>query len=249
MASAVTCKVDRSRLLRDLHSIRRGLPTAREHALTAMGREFALVLERYWPRDTNRSARGWLIAANEAGLGPLIIPPVKSSKFADQWLLRLGRQLNKASQSYEFWSKIVDHRYERTGRKGKWYTDALKHRDNASKRLEAARRELKRFNKIEGEGGGAIVIFGNSKKRSLDLTVRYKIYGGRGRRIETGTTSYAELANLEPHVRIVESRSRIVASGMAQLRSFGVKRAGAKFMTELGKASNIVRGGQASFIR
>lgn len=254
----ITCTVDRTRLVAEFGKVRRKLPEARAQALTVLGHEFGVAIDRYWPRDTNRSLAGWLKAANQAELGPFSIPMIRSSRFADQWAARLELQHERARERLEFWDRIVVNRYEipfasgarqNRGKTARWYRDAKRHRDRARKLLDAANRELARFARIEGAGGGAVVIFGNSLKRKLDLTVRHKVYGGRGRRIETPTSSYAELVNMEPHVRIVERRSRVVAAGAAQLRAFGIKRAGARFMQELGKTSDLVRSGQASFIR
>lgn len=199
-----TFRVDSSRFERRLRKLRADTPRAREETLRQMVRQVAAVIAGNWPRDTNRSARGWIMAFNDLGLGPFPVPPVVESKYQARNEARLFNQLRK-------WELAVK-RYERQGRFDKWYRKAVRKRDKASEQVE----------RYLASQGTAVVIGGRSA--SALATIRDKVYGGEGRILETERGLVLAAVNKEPHTKIVESNTRIIARTSAAVWKFGGRR-------------------------
>lgn len=171
------------------------------------------------PRDTNRYVRAWIQAGNQAGVLEMAVPPVRESRFVEQneerlkaQELRYRRQLDRAKGRWIRWQNIVIRRYEAVGRtRGRWYQDAKnklrKAEQDYQQALKVWTRASEELDKLQSHRGQAIVIFGNSKKRSLTITVRPKVYGGTGRVYSSPDRAVMVLHNREPHASIVESRS------------------------------------------
>ncbi len=214
----VQTKVDTSGLRRKLRGIGGNAERARRVALTEMLTPAMASIINESPRDTHRLVRGWMMAANGAGLGSYALPPIRPSQF--QGLVGARRRLERQAQR---WSAIVA-RYERQNRtKDKWYRQAVRTRDRAVEELA----------KLDDT---SLVIFGGRGRR-LNITVRNKVYGGRGEMLNAGGRTFVRLHNLEPHASIIEKRNRAVRAALAGLRSMGVRRYGKSYMKGLGIGS------------
>lgn len=218
----VKMKVDTRGLTRKIAAMRAASP----EALEAVDRKVAdtvmseVILDS--PKDTNRYVRGMAMAANDAGLGPFTVPPIKAGRFAAEAKVRLERQVRK-------WEWIV-RQYETKGRtKDKFYKKAVK-------TLGRAKEELAKWNPR------AIIIFGG-KGRLLEVTVRDKVYGGTGVKLVLNGIVRFVMHNKEPHASIVESRSRVLKGAMAKARRFGLRLGGRAYVRRMQQASGVGIGG------
>ncbi|MGE3175865.1 MAG: hypothetical protein AB7O32_00230 [Vicinamibacterales bacterium] len=157
-------------------------PQARRAAIREMLRPVLGVVEQQAPRDTQRYVRAYAIAGVDLGV-PLAVPPVRPGRFAEDFLPKLRKQ-------YEYW-QMRQNQYIAANRTHQPYYRKI------VRRVERARIELERWDPT------AIIILGRGKRitRAVD-----KVYGGRGRFLEVGDKTFAELRNQEPHARIVEAR-------------------------------------------
>lgn len=239
-------KVDQRGLKIKLQGMARGGEAGADSAVRSLADAVVEVLEKDWPRDTNRSAGGWIAAANDAGLRRRPIPAVVESK-AYQWLLaRLEdqvefyrRMLAKREETLRYWSLIYERRYTATGRKGKWERAAAAKKRSAEMKREKAVELLRRAEEELAELAAhphSIVIWGKGLKkntRAMD-DLRFSrvaralstIYGGRGQVVRVGGKSYVRLHNLEPHTSIVESREGVLRAALAAARGLGARRIG-----------------------
>lgn len=156
---------------------------AGERARVAVGhiaRNAGLFIIANSPRDTNRFARAWAIAMNEAKLGPAV-PVLKTRKgqfienarveerIADD-LRRWRRRLGPLNEARVYWHGIFENRYQRIGRKGRWRDDAMRRMKAAEKKVAKAQEIIRRLEDalamVRDSGGNAIVIFGKKKAAS-----------------------------------------------------------------------------------
>lgn len=213
-----TAGLDDSGLRAKLARYRRNAPAARLEVLEHATRELVSEVVANEPRDTNRLVRGYMLAANQAGVGNFAVPAVKEGSF-----LKSANIQQRLESQLARWDRIVQS-YERKGRRDKWYNRAVKTRDRA-------REELAKLDPT------SIAIFGNSKKRRLDVTVRNKVYGGKGFRSHVAGRTFITIHNLEPHASIVESRNRVVRSAQSRMKAFGVKRYSRAYLRRMGVAA------------
>lgn len=235
-------KVDLRGLKRRLHDAEAVGGKASLAALTVIGRDFGAVLMATSPTDTNRYKRGWGEAINQAGLGPVSLPPMEKSKYAERMLERLEQQVERFAarmeimrKAAEYWQKVYMNRYERPGRKGQWERDCAAKRDNAVKNFEmASKQHARAVEQVQQFDPMGLVIWGrksrDGKLRMAEVsTVRTKFYGGRGGLLGSWVSGYGSevmlyLHNLEPHASIIEKNHRVVARAFAAVRRPGVRR-------------------------
>lgn len=223
-----------SRLLRDME---RAGPAASLEAVKVMGREFAKVVLVLSPTDTHRYKRGWSEAINTAGIGPVSVPAIQKSQYAEKLLDRLEIQVDRFAarmenrrKAAEYWEKVYQNRYARPGRKGQWERDCATKRDRAVKNYEIAQKQHARaVEQVKNFDPMGLVIWGrestDGKLRMREVhTIRTKVYGGTGVTVARAGSAFIVLHNLEPHASIVEKQHRVVARAFAAVRRPGVRR-------------------------
>lgn len=172
------------------------------------------------PVDTHRLQRGYAMAANQAGLGPFPVPAVNPSKWRDKVNMETAAQIDRFERAVKYWKNIIQYRYVAKGRStGKGYTDALKKLAMYEKRLRKAQIIAARF----GFGLESIAIY-RSSKTGITVTVRDKVYGGEGKRVQVPGFNGVEIHNLEPHASIVESYDHTVRDAFAAAKGTGLVR-------------------------
>lgn len=250
----LTFKTNTSGLEAKLAKMGAASPKLADAAVAVAAEDMVRFMTSIAPRDTQRYARGWAMAGNAAGVGSFPVPPVIQSKIADKLESRLETQLARWTGRLEkqkgyvaYWNRLWQTRYGDKGRHDKWERDLLKKMAEADKKaakmkllVERAKEALEAFKKSGPEG--ALVIWGKGKdkvKNPLALsrlaTVRDKAYGGTGKTFRAGGQVLVTLHNLEPHSSIVEKRERILARGLARVRSTGSKRMSKRFVDGLMK--------------
>jgi len=200
---------DMSVFKRKVAALRRGSADGADAALTEIMKGVMGRILSETPKDTNRMIRGFVMAANDVGLGPFPVPDVQPSKYLPMLRSRLARQLRKLSNFAAFIKR-------QEGEKSKSYRKIVKNRDRAKLELESLT-------------GTSILIL--NKGRGVEFTVRNKIYGGIGYRGRTPVDGLRfTIINREPHAIIRERVSRTVASAINMFRGAGLKRAKRTFI-------------------
>lgn len=199
---------------RRLNAIRRGSVPAQDAVLQNMLGAVITQVEATAPSDTNRYRAGWARAANAAGVGPIRVPPLKASKYAqaNRKLLEYRRdyivRLMRRWYGSEF-SPTKKGRHE-----DKWWFELMR-------ALETVEQQLAQFD-------DTTLIIGSRpgvKKLSSWVNIaRFRVYGGTGQRLQRGSSVYYTLRNREPHSSIVESRNKNLASAMRDFRALGLRR-------------------------
>jgi hypothetical protein len=214
---SVTVKFSNKRLVQKLRRIdARTTEGAKVVLKTALGDAMTRIITRQ-DRDTNRLVRGYAMAANAAGLGPFPVPDVVRSKRYEEALARLEQQL-------AWWQSNVEW-FERKGLTNhKGYRRAVRVRDRAKEELEKLTGTSVVIGLYSSAGGK-----GKSGRR-LRTTVRAKVYGGTGELRLVAGRPYYRIHNREPHATIVEKRNRLVATSLAELRAYGVRRQRRNFL-------------------
>jgi ribosomal protein L18E len=204
----------------------------RDELVRRVGGRVQTTIEKDWPRDTNRSVRGFAMAHRDIGVQGVIVPAVRESAYTRQNLQRLVRQVRAAGRAVNKWARI-EQLYVRANRTHqKYYRTILKELRFHTKRFNRATEELERFTRAVKEGGTPVVIGQGRKKYRRGVstptriaTVRSAVYGGEGRVRRSGDATVAEIRNKEPHVRIVERNRRIAATAVREAtRGPGAKR-------------------------
>jgi hypothetical protein len=157
------------------------------------------------PRDTNRLVRGWIEAANTAGVGPFAAPELKDSQYLDRTKRDLARQLNRLVRYQQMqltsgrWQTRVDG--QGTGKPTKWYRKLVKDIERAKKQIETV------------DGTSIKVI---NKGRRVAITVRNKVYGGTGTLYFDGQRWLGRFTNKEPHASIINRTHKSAAGYVKQ---------------------------------
>jgi len=169
-------RIDISRLRAKNSALRGEVPRAAEELLREGVRAAVGFMVNRAPKDTNRYARAWQVAALRAGAGGINVLPVKPSGFmkaADvegrqrQHLARWERTLAHQARARLYWFNVYENRYVRTGRKGRWRDDAMRKLKAAEWREARAAEIVKRIREnlaVLASDPSAVVIFGRRKK-------------------------------------------------------------------------------------
>lgn len=229
---AVSVKVDYSAFRARLDAMKRRGHDARAAFVLAMGSNFLQTVVKIAPVDTRRYVRGWLEAGRQAGMATSALPSIIPSKKRDEIVGVLSKQVIMLMRKRESLMRVRHLWYEQGNRPKRGYYHKLSREiERTSQRVEKAEEQLRRYTKTEGSlvmmrGTGA-ALNGYQKGLSdtaVNLTVRDKVYGGRGR-LGKGTNKAAlMLHNLEPHCRVVEKYRRVVYRANMVLKAGGVRR-------------------------
>lgn len=220
---------------------------AREAYIMAMGSVFVGHVVKASPVDTHRYVRGWMQAAQEAGLRISALPQITPTKRKAAIEALLATQL-KATREAARAEEFKLHVYEQADRDGKqrprigYYNKLVNRIFEAKARAEAARKELYKWVGSDSAiammrgSGGALNGYGrNIKGSALMLTVREKVYGGKGRLIRGNSRTGLRLHNLEPHCRVLEKYRGPVRRGKAALAAAGLQKLKPEYVAELTK--------------
>ncbi len=217
---------------------------AAAEAVKPLAAVFVDTMEIVAPRDTNRYVRAWQLAANDAGLPPRAVLPVRSSSKRAEWIKALEGQVDYWARQADKWQRLMTlyeqydaaHPTKKNGEPRKKRTATASYRRYRRLRDRAAR-EVKKADEILAEalasegfllfdkGGfapGRAARFG--KRKRFRTTIRAKVYGGEGSVMHIGPVTLVRLHNREPHASIV-SRSarhgRPLTFALAAVRAFG----------------------------
>src|SRR5690606_17326808 len=89
----ITLNMNIAGLERNIRQVEQNHPEAMEAAVRTIGEVVSDIIKSHAPRDTNRYIASWLDAANQAGLGPYIVPPIIRGKLADRFETILEGQI------------------------------------------------------------------------------------------------------------------------------------------------------------
>jgi hypothetical protein len=175
------------------------LQNARTAALTtAMDLAASEILAKT-PVDTHRLKRGFVMAFNEMGLKPRPVPEITESKRKWKKQRKLVRQL----LFLDFKVKTM----EAVGPLDPGATKILR------KYIQWRQRALEELEKFAGDS-----IIAINKGRGVEITVRNKVYGGRGAVVQGDGVTRLEGVNLEAHASIRERTNRNVVSSLSSLK-------------------------------
>lgn len=232
--------MDRTELARRLSGLARRTPAARTQALQVTTTQVLHRIIFACPRDTRRMVRAFQIAGNQAGCGPFSVLPVVKSRYSSVNRQILGEQVGNVRDEYRR-AKSLRMLYERTNRdvlkgRGKLKT-GRGHQSHAYRKLVAAEaRLLKDLRRAVAQKTGltesSILIY--NKGRRVAVTIRPKIYGGRGETKIGRYLSVCTITNLEPHAIIRDRSSRVVAPALAWGRYAGVVKLKREMAAKLG---------------
>lgn len=195
------------------------------------------------PRDTNRYARGWQKAQNDISRGSQTVAPVpldviKPSRYAAGIRTRITKQAS-------YWTGVrvkLEHdlqRVERAGfkRESPKGVRALKRLEKVKEIESRAREMLRWINENPDSATHAILIGG--KRRLNPYTfgrlarIDAKFHGGFARFAHTGSGTFVEVKNLEPHANIVEARTRLLRTALGAARGVGLRQVRGAYVKQL----------------
>lgn len=206
-------------------------PAARRQALEAAGLvvDHAAVIA---PKDTNKYVRGWVQAGRQIGVGTMPMPRLTGSKYARSLVGVLQQQVEAAERRQKILRAQLAAWYTNKGRKpDKWSRRLQKRIERQSQRIEQARTTLNAL--LENPHATVIrrkvgyVLAGNDLDEgratgisgtAINVEVRSKVYGGRGRILTLGTTTRIQLDVLEPYALSVERLRQVRSRAMAYAR-------------------------------
>ena len=245
----VSVTVDYSAFKARMARMRRDGASGREAFALAMAAAFAQNVVKLSPIDTHRYVRGWMEAARGAGVRVGALPPIVNSRKKDQITEALVKQVN-ATRKRE--GALLNARklwYEDSNRPRRGYYFKLERQiQRAGERARRAEEELQKF---LGATGGIAMMRGsgaalNGYQRlisadALNLTVRDKVYGGRGRVLRGGSVTGVLLHNLEPHCRVVEKYRRPAGRARVTLAQSGLQKLKPEYVKRLAANTNTMK--------
>lgn len=239
----LTTRVDTRGMGRVLEALKRRRAVARRRALVAGTRPVVAQVIQRSPRDTNRMARGFELAGNLAGVGPFVVSPVLASRYAGLNKKILGEQAAAVRREY-LQARRTRVAYERSnravlkgrgkgrrgaGRQSSYYRKLLAEENKLLKALERAVAQQAQVTE------SSILIY--NQGRTVNITVRPRIYGGDGEIVDLRDRSLCRITNREPHA-IIRNRSRsVVAPALAYGRFTGVRPARGAYLKGLKPAA------------
>lgn len=229
-------------------------------------------------KGTHRFARGFLMAHNAITVGrshlaplgvtPVPLPRLRRSVMVDKAFASLTE---RARRGHAYLRSLEQTRRDMTrgvhsdsGLKRPGLVKINREIQRVQEYLTRADNEIQRFESALTRRG-ALVMFGRSTKTAFRLSNIERIFpdefGASARVLRTGDRTTVEFSHHEPHSRIVEGRSRLWGTALADIRhetggfaSTGSGKAAAAFFGRIGKGlapgTRIVRGsGGALFAR
>ena len=201
------------------------------------------------PKDTNADVRGWQIAHNQlvplsdGRVSPVVVFPLRESRYSRQNRHRIERQLRKWEQIVQNLERSLVYMRSKPGhQQWKSYRKAEANLRKAFRNREIAAQQLAR---IDAPGGESAIVIGGRKTKgfftSTSLaTVRTGFYGGQARVISVGRRSVIEVRSKVPHAHIVERRTRLLAGALAAGKARGLALGRAAYVGKLAAASRQV---------
>jgi hypothetical protein len=237
--------------------LRKNGASAREAYIVAVATSFLQNVVKFSPRDTNRYVRGWLEAGRGIGLSTSELPAIVNSKNRDKIVEAMVQQVGLLRRKEAKLMGVRKLWYEDSNRPRRGYFHTLNRNiEKATARAERAEEELRRFLAATG----AVVMMRttgaalNGYQRMLsgdavNLTVRDKVYGGRGRIIRGNFVTGVGLHNLEPHCRVVEKYRRPAGRARVALAQAGLQKLKPVYVKRLAANANTVRDSRAGLAR
>lgn len=232
----VTVKVNYTKFHERLRKMRAAGHTARSAFVHAMGQIFLQHVVKFAPIDTHRYVRGWLMASAEAGFKTTALPPLRKSKHFETLKHLLERQIILTKRQITL-EELKLAWYEDSDRLGRqrpkigYYHKLVDKIYEAKARAQRAKEEFEKFAGSDTaiammrKSGAAMNGYErNLRGSALQLTVRDKVYGGRGRMIRGSNSDALALHNLEPHCRAVEKYKKPVGRAKMALSAAGVQK-------------------------
>jgi len=226
--------------------IRQAAPAARVAMIRQHARSIVHGLASLSPRDTNRYVRGWIIAGKMVGVGDVPLPVIKESKYKREYIEAMLAQIERLEGKVQAIDGLIWAWYEKPGRRKAGYYHKLEDRKRvAEHRVSKARDVLRRYidrtdsivmgvgiNTRQLKGGGTRVRswWAKDQGRQLSVTIRDRVYGGRGRLILAQHRAVLVLSNLEPHARIIERKRGVLAAADAGARLAGLRKLGSGYV-------------------
>lgn len=247
MALQVT--VDYSAFRARMARMRAAGASAREAFVKAVAASFIQNVVKFSPMDTNRYVRGWMLAGQGIGLKTSQLPPIINSRNRDKIIEAMVKQVEMVRRKE---AKMIAARelwYERGNRPKRGYYHKLSRNiEKQSIRAQKAEENLRRFLETTGAiammrtSGAAL----NGYQRMLsgdavNLTVRDKVYGGRGRVLRGGSVTGVLLHNLEPHCRVVEKYRRPAGRARVTLAQSGLQKLKPEYVKRLAANTNTMK--------
>lgn len=244
-------QIDLTKMERVNAGILRGAEAGSVVVAAELGGAVARLIAERSKQDTGRYVRAWQEAHNQLpGISPIPLTPLRPSRYYVQQESRLRQQLSKWEPILRMWEARVSS-MEKHPNHQRWlsYRKTVRTRDKVRALVERAREE--EANIRAAASGAAIVIGGKKTKSPLaksSLTrVITRFYGGRARIVKLGGAHLAEVANLEPHARIVAQRTGLVRASIAAVRRLETERVTRKYLARIrstaGVGGVVIRGG------
>lgn len=234
-----TVRVDDSAFRAKLRRMRNESPQASAETVAEIGVLFLDVVAGAAPVATGRFKRAVQMARNDlariAGLNVVALEPIDADGGMDR-VRDLERQLERVQGQIEYWERLRDRNLAKSPKtaRGKppesWpsHRDILRRLRKLEKLERSAVQQLVRY--AQATAGGESVLFigarANAQSTSVRslVTVRTKVYGGRGTVTRQGQAWTAEGVILEPHGRFVDKRMRLGARAKVVLQTSGARR-------------------------
>lgn len=246
----ITLEVDYDGLVRDLLRAKAYNTESHRAATLVLAETFVEFIDDYMAEhhDTNRYINGWIKALLATGSRAVRKKAYKKSSRHEAYVekltaqhesaVRLLDQHEKGIAQYEQWDQSAPPRKDGKPRKKRM------DQPHAQRKLERIRELKKEVRRTERElrralGSESILFFdrrANERGKRENHTVRDKIYGGDGRMFTIGDQLFVELANQEPHARLVEAHPKLghpVKAAFAALRHIGIRRASRSYMNKM----------------
>lgn len=224
---------DITQLLDGLKRLRRGGRAGTKDASVVIIRAWLQEVSAISPRDTRRYVRGWLLAGRDIGITDLAVPSLQATKYAEFYEKILYGQVEKLVREYTFIRSRMKLWFEDRGRPPtRWYNNAARQVAQIEKRLQTMLLQVARWESTTVAQTGIVFdarvnIAGWLKdgknvqrlKGRKFASVREKVYGGEGGFITASNgITFGQVRNLEPHVKLIESRYGIVRKATAAVR-------------------------------
>jgi len=195
------------------------------------------------PHDTGRLRNSWALAGNGAGLGPFRVLPLQPSRQSARQAQLLAARLAIAKSRVEHLMRRgrATYKTNRVGQRGTSTPDFAMAKNDSAEIEKAivqaragvvfAREQLAKFaagsfraaNSGQKVGGaGTALLFTRRSAGRVRVSVISDTFGGVGSLRVRGQLVDLSMRSLEPHARIVESKTRVIALTVARLQSLGL---------------------------
>lgn len=241
-------RVDVSSALANIDRAKANSAAGVEAMVEAAASQVVSILYAGAPRDTNRFIRGWLEGARAAGLGSWPMPDIQVSQFNKRYELVLRAQIRWATSEIESLERRIDKWFIARNRPIRGWALRARRKIERLRNIVIKQQELLEAIRAgksvvlmdvgaanfhwAGEDDATLGdirhgYYRKNKKtgkvsRVLTLARGYdRTFGGSGSRFRSGRTFVIAISNLEPHARIVEKKTRLLATARMRLKHSG----------------------------